>query len=78
MSAHTPDPQMRRMDGEAWLARRLGKKGVLVKLFDGLTDSNMRKETLRQEIRSRNVIDVPVHHELTYGGAFFRLYGEHV
>lgn len=78
MSAHDPDPQMRRMDGEAWLARRLGKKGVLVKLFDGLTDSNMRKERLRQEIKRRKIADVSVHHELTYGGAFFRLYGEHL
>jgi hypothetical protein len=71
------DPKLRLMNGELWLARRLGLRGVLI-VFDGITDVTERKRRMRQAIRDRALTDVRVKLDgpLTYAGAFHRLYGE--
>jgi hypothetical protein len=69
---------MRLIDGELWLARRLSRFGVLCGTFEGVTDSNIRKQRLRETISRRGLTHVGCASELTYGGAFHRLYGEHV
>lgn len=85
MKEHSPDPQMRLMTGEMWLARRLSRFGVLVGTFEGLTDSAERKERLRTEIKSRGlecvIVDIPhvpgkKRIAITYSQAFERLYGQ--
>lgn len=70
------------MDGEAWLARRLGTHGVLG-VFDGLTDSTERKKRMRHAIHERGLAEVRITEPgtervrtITYRAAFERLYGE--
>lgn len=81
------DPQMRLIEGEMWLARRLSRFGVLCGTFEGITDSNMRKARLRSEISTRGIADIiceiagdrppgTPRSKLTYRAAFERLYGE--
>ena len=73
--------QFRLLDGELWLARRLGRNGVLVEdLFNGVTNPAERKHRLRQTIIDRHVADIRCGHDrgqtITYRQAFERLYGE--
>lgn len=70
------------MEGEAWLARRLGTHGVLG-VFNGLTDSTERKRRMREAIKERGLQEVRITEPgeerprtITYGAAFERLYGE--
>lgn len=67
------------MDAEAWLAKRLGRDGELIRLFDGVTDSNTRREKLRAAILRRGPSRICGHRDgrdLTYADAFERIYGE--
>lgn len=67
------------MDSEAWLAKRLGRDGELIRLFDDVTDSNSRREKLRAEILKRGPEKICGHRDgrdLTYADAFERIYGE--
>lgn len=67
------------MDGEAWLAKRLGRDGPLIRLFDGVTDHNSRREKLRAAILERGPSRICGHlngRDITYADAFERLYGE--
>lgn len=73
-----------RMRQEAWLANRLGRKGVLLDLFAGTTNEAERKRRLRAAINSRELAEVIAAIDrssgkakpVTYGQAFERLYGE--
>lgn len=77
MNAARMHDSLRPLNGEVWLARRLGMRGVLL-VFDGITDPDERKRRMRAEIKRRNLADIRVRLEgpLTYAGAFQRLYGE--
>jgi hypothetical protein len=79
------DPNLRLLNGELWLARRLSRFGVLVGTFEGITDSAERKERLRHEIKSRGlelvIVDIPAvpgkkRATINYRQAFERLYGD--
>lgn len=77
-----PDAGLRGLDGELWLARRLGKHGVLV-VFEGDTDPETRKERMRQAILDRGLAPVICGRGRdgkpnTYALAFERLYGEYL
>ena len=68
------------LDGELWLARRLGKHGVLV-VFDGDTTTEQRKARMREAILERGLETVICGRGVdgkpnTYGQAFRRLYRE--
>lgn len=68
-----------RLDGEAWLARRLGKHGVLV-VFGGDTTPEQRMKRIRECIVNRELEAVICGHKdgksVRYAEAFERLYGE--
>lgn len=69
------------LNRELWLARRLGRRGVLVEdLFHGVTDAAERKRRLRQAIVDRHVADVRCGRDgagpITYRAAFERIFGE--
>lgn len=69
------------LDRDLWLARRLGRNGVLVEdLFNGVTDPDERKRRLRAAILERQVADIRCGRDrgsaLTYRQAFERIYGE--
>jgi hypothetical protein len=73
--------QFAAFDRDLWLARRLGRNGVLVEdLFNGVTDAAERKRRLRQAILDRGVADIRCGSDkgraLTYRQAFERIYGE--
>lgn len=75
----TKPDALTRLDGELWLARRLGKHGVLV-VFDGDTTPEMRMERMRAAIVGRGLDQVVCGHKdgksVRYHEAFERLYGE--
>lgn len=70
-----------RVLGEAWLARRLGKHGVVV-VFEGVMTADEHKERLREVIRERGLETVICARNPTtgkpdrYAQVFERLYGE--
>lgn len=73
------DQALTQLDGELWLARRLGKHGVLI-VFEGDTDPETRKQRMRQAIVDRGLECVvvgrgPGGKTNTYAQAFERLYG---
>lgn len=68
------------LDGEMWLAKRLGTHGVAV--FGGVTDRPQRIERIRKAICENHLEEVICGRRdgkpSTYTQAFERLYGEHL
>jgi hypothetical protein len=66
------------LDGELWLAKRLGAHGVAV--FGGVSDRAERVQRIRQAIRDNGLEQVICgrrdHKPSTYREVFQRLYGE--
>jgi hypothetical protein len=79
-TARTPVPELRQLDGEAWLANRLSRFGVLLPLFDGLTTTATRRARFREVINGHKLELVVCgsigRKPYTYAQAFERLYGE--
>lgn len=77
LSAGLIASQFRVLNGEMWLARRLGKRGLLSEeIVGGLTDAVERKRRLRHAISYRGLAEVRCAPSTTYRQAFERLYGE--
>lgn len=76
--ARDPDPDLTLMRGEMWLARRLGKHGVLL-VFGGTTSSKERMQRMREKIKTAGLELIICGHKdgkpVRYGEAFERLYG---
>lgn len=70
-------PELRHLDHERWLAKRLGEHGAGI--FTGLTDRDVRRERIRAAIVEHGLEAVIVgRHEgrpETYAQVFERLYG---
>lgn len=70
---------MIKLSDEAWLARRMREHGG-GDIFQGTTDTVIRKDRLRSAIKDGGLSAVVVgandHKPVTWGAAFERLYGE--
>lgn len=66
---------MPKLDDELWLADRLNAD-----IFEGVTDYDTRKMRMRVAIKGKNletsVVGKRRGHDITYGQAFERLWGE--
>lgn len=73
------DAELQKLDREIWLATRLRQHGV--KVFDGVTDPEVRRERFRESILEAGISEVVVGRGKdgkpeNYGTLFERLYGQ--